>query len=247
MDFAEDVQAIDDATEPYGEVSGIQTNGEPQTEHSEQREKTAEAQRPQTEMVMPIGGEPVAMATDLIAILLDDTSDEARGNYVMYRKRLDQIAPYLDAPVGDTMMRLVAYERALRKLPTPTEVKDYVNNHPDNAETKASTKKAICGFIDGLRRDQEKTLDVTAIALLDEVNLRLEKIAFKKAFSKVRDDRDIQGGRMIMRKHWATSTSLDAGFKSDPWQLRATRFTNRSSATSPGPTTAEVRDGFSEH
>ncbi len=169
---------------------------------------------------MPIGGEPVSIATDLIAILLDDNSEEARGSYIMYRKRLDQIAPHLDAPVGDALLKLVSYERALRKLPTSTELKDYVNNHPDNAATKASAKQAICGFIDGLRRDKDKTLDVTAIALLDEVNLRLEKIAFKKAFAKVRDNRDIQGGRMILRKHWAASTSLDSGFKSDPWQLR---------------------------
>jgi hypothetical protein len=25
---------------------------------------------------------------------------------------------------------------------------------------------------------------------------------------------------MVLRKHWASSTSLDSGFKSDPWQLR---------------------------
>jgi hypothetical protein len=228
LDFAEDVQSIDDAEED-AQPTSVSTHpgvaaAQIETESSESRAtqpvKEPEAEKTSPETAQPIGGEPVAMATDLIAILLDDTSDEARGNYIMYRQRLDQIAPYLDAPVGDTMMRLVAYERALRKLPTPTELKDYVNRHPDSAETKAETKKALCEFIDGLRRDPAKTLDVTAIALLDEVNLRLEKIAFKKAFAKVRDDRDIQAGRTILRKHWATSTSLDTGFKSDPWQLR---------------------------
>jgi hypothetical protein len=153
--------------------------------------------------------------------LLDNGSEEARGSYIMYRKRLDQIAPYLDAPVGDTLSGLVSYERSLRKLPTPVELKDYVNNHPDCSELKAATKIAICEFIDGLHRDPAKTLDVTAIAMLDEVNVRLEKKAIQKAFYKVRDERDIQGGRMILRKHWATSTSLDSGFKSDPWQLRS--------------------------
>jgi hypothetical protein len=160
------------------------------------------------------------MATDLIAILLDDTSDDARGNFIMYRKRLDQVAPYLDAPVGDAMMRLVWYERALKKLPTKTELKDYVHRHPDCADTKAERKEEICGFIDGLERNPAKTLDVTAIAMLDEINFRLEKIALKKAWGKLKNERDIPGERMILRKHWATSTSLDTGFRSDPWQLR---------------------------
>lgn len=214
----EDAQPTPVSTHPG--VAAAQIETESSADRATQTVKEPEAEKTSPETAQPIGGEPVAMATDLIAILLDDTSDEARGNYIMYRQRLDQIAPYLDAPVGDTMMRLVAYERALRKLPTPTELKDYVNRHPDSAETKVETKKAMCEFIDGLRRDPAKTLDVTAIALLDEVNLRLEKIAFKKAFGKVRDDRDIQAGRTILRKHWATSTSLDTGFKSDRWQLR---------------------------
>jgi hypothetical protein len=229
LDFAEDVQALEDAAQEETEtpaaaadpeVAGAQPGDKPSKGHSDEPERTPGVPRPESEAAQPIGGEPVAMATDLIAIVLDDASDDARGNYIMYRKRLVQIAPYLDAPVGDTMMRLVWYERALKKLPTKTELKDYVNNHPDCAVTKAETKNAICEFLDGLRRDPAKTLDVTAIAMLDEINLRLEKKAIKKAFAKVRDDRDIQSGRMILRKHWATSTSLDTGFKSDPWQLR---------------------------
>ena len=189
LDFAEDVQSIDDAEED-AQPTSVSTHpgvaaAQIETESSESRAtqpvKEPEAEKTSPETAQPIGGEPVAMATDLIAILLDDTSDEARGNYIMYRQRLDQIAPYLDAPVGDTMMRLVAYERALRKLPTPTELKDYVNRHPDSAETKAETTKALCEFIDGLRRDPAKTLDVTPIALLDEVNLRLEKIVIQES------------------------------------------------------------------
>jgi hypothetical protein len=229
LDFAENVQSLDDAevdAQPTSVSAHPSVAADPiGTGHREdpltQPMKEPEADTTPPETAQPIGGEPIAMAIDLIAILLDDTSDEARGNYIMYRKRLDQIAPYLDAPVGDTMMRLVAYERALRKLPTPTELKDYVNNHPDSAETNAETKKAICDFIDALRRDPAKTLDVTAIAMLDEINLRLEKKAIQKAFAKVKVDRDIQAGRTILRKHWATSTSLDTGFKSDPWQLRS--------------------------
>jgi hypothetical protein len=197
-----------------------QAQDEGETGRTEQRKRGGEDQKALTEMVTPIGEEPVSIATDLIAILLEDNSEEARGSFVMYRKRLDQIAIHLGAPVGDALAKLVSYERALRKLPTPTELKDYVNNHPDNAATKLSIKEAICELIDSLRRDKAKTLDVTAIALLDEINLRLEEIAFRKAFAKIRDDRDIQGGRIILRKHWASSTSLDTGFKSDPWQLR---------------------------
>jgi hypothetical protein len=229
LDFSENVQALDETTSedanapfPTEERHGrmAQPQDEPGTGQSVDKEQNTEGQQPQTELITPIGGEPVAIATDLIAILLDDNSEEARGSYIMYRKRLDQIAPHLDAPVGDALLSLVSYERVLRKLPTATELKDYVSNHPDNATRKPSSKNAICEFIDGLRRDKGKTLDVTAIALLDEVNLRLEKIAFKRAFAKVRDNRDIHGGRMILRKHWAVSTSLDSGFKSDPWQLR---------------------------
>ena len=224
LDFSENVQALEDTSpedtkEPP--LTAVQDSAnQPERETGRTEEQGREDQQPQTEMVRSVDGEPISIATDLIAILLDDNSEEARGSFTMYRKRLDQIAVYLDAPVGDALAKLISYERALRKLPTPTELKDYVNNHPDNAATRLSTKEAICEFINSLRRDKAKTLDVTAIALLDEVNLRLEKIAFRKAFAKVRDDRDIQGGRMILRRHWASSTSLDSGFKSDPWQLR---------------------------
>ena len=228
LDFAEDVQALEDAVAQTAgtpdsaadlQVSEARPEGEPPIRSSEQPERTPEDPRSERG-AQPIGGEPVAMAADLIAILLDDTSDDARGNFIMYRKRLDQVAPYLDAPVGDTMMRLVWYERALKKLPTKTELKDYVHRHPDCAETRAGRKEEICGFIDGLQRNPAKTLDVTAIAMLDEINFRLEKIALKKAWGKLKNERDIPGERIILRKHWATSTSLDSGFRSDPWQLR---------------------------
>lgn len=227
LDFAEDVQALEDAVAQTAgtpdsaadlQVGEAQPEGEPPIRSSEP-ERTPEDPRSEPG-AQPIGGEPVAMAADLIAILLDDTSDDARGNFIMYRKRLDQVSPYLDVPVGDTMMRLVWYERALKKLPTKTELKDYVHSHPDCTDTKAEKKEEICGFIDGLERNPAKTLDVTAIAMLDEINFRLEKIALKKAWSKLKGERDIPGERMILRRHWATSTSLDTGFRSDPWQLR---------------------------
>jgi hypothetical protein len=163
-----------------------------------------------------VGKPAIELATYLLGVIFRDP-EKVYSSYVMYRKRLENIASHLKAPVGETLGLLWWFEQDRHTLPTRMELKDYINNGP--RWHKRKDKQDNCNFIDSLVDDPTRTFDTTIEALIEEVDWRNEKKAWLKAYDLLTsEERDIQGARTLLRKYWATTIGLDSDFQPGTWQ-----------------------------
>jgi hypothetical protein len=163
-----------------------------------------------------VGPEPNELAVSLLDILLRDP-EKVYADFSMYRKRLEKIAPWLKPPIGEALACLLLYDIDIRRLPNKAELKDYILHHPTCKKHK--DKETTCQFLDELKDNPAKFLDTTAQALIEEVDWRLEKKAWLKAYNEIlNEERDIQGARTSLRKFWATSTTQDSHYQPGSFQ-----------------------------
>lgn len=177
-------------------------------------EKKAEPPKAKPERF--VGKEPNELAVWLLGVIFRDP-EKAYPDYVMYKNRLEKIAKHFKVPIAEAFACTVLFEIDIRRLPTRSELKDYILNHP-TCKAHKYNKQEVCDFIDSLKDDKSKTFDVTVQALIEEVNWRLEKKALLKAYDALEKERDIIGFRTALRKHWASSMTQDSNFQPGSWQ-----------------------------
>lgn len=161
-----------------------------------------------------VGKEPNELAERIMNIVFRDPT-KVYTDFVLFKQRFVKLAKFFNPTVSESFEVLLRYEEEIRHLPSLVELKDYVNNHPSCREAK---KAQICKHLDSLRDNLNHTFDVTAMALLEEVDWRLEKKAVLRAHDALEKTRDIQAARTILRKHFASSTAIDSDFRPGSWQ-----------------------------
>jgi hypothetical protein len=161
-----------------------------------------------------VGKEPNDLAERIMSIIFRDPQG-IYTDFALFKQRFTKLAGFFNPTVSETFEVLLRYEEEIRHLPTKVELKDYVNNHPSCREAK---KQQIIKHLDSLVENSAWTFDVTAMALIEEIEWRLEKKAVLKAHDALEKTRDIQAARTILRKHFASSMAIDSDFRPGSWQ-----------------------------
>lgn len=127
----------------------------------------------------------------------------------------------LKMPIGEAMRLLIKFTEAHKRLPDKVTFKHFLDVSTDPDVVKNNFKEEVKKWVDGLPDQPASTFDMTAIALMDKLDLRSEVGAWRTTFNHfLLREHDIVGARTMLKKHFNTSTTQDTNFEQGAWQDR---------------------------
>jgi hypothetical protein len=177
------------------------------------------------------------LATHMLSVIFHHPTEVWQDGFVFFVKRLKNKLGFdkawkkpeegeaqqqtLKMPIGEALRLLVRFTEKQKRLPDKETFKHYldVSTDPDVAENQY--KSEIKKWVEGLEEKSASTFDITAEALIDNLDLRAEINAWRTSFEHfLLKKHDIAGGRTMLRKHFNISTTQDSNFEQGTWQER---------------------------
>jgi hypothetical protein len=177
------------------------------------------------------------LATHMLSVIFHHPTEVWQDGFIHFVKRIknklgfdkkwkkpeDGEAPQqtLKMPIGETLRLLIKFTETYKRLPDKVAFKHFldVSTNPDIAENQFKDEVKV--WVDGLTDQPANTFDITAIALMDKLDLRGEINAVRETFNYfLLRKHDIQGARLMLKKHFNISTSQDTAFEQGAWQDR---------------------------
>ena len=180
--------------------------------------------------------ELVRLADLLLACVLHHPEETWQDGLMLYVKRIKERMGLLRPPTagkllpgeiagvtiqlpqGETLLALLRYVDAHRKLPDKAALKHFIEIN--DAMAGNHHKREMAAHIDALPDMAPSTVDETCAQFVKTLDLSHERRSWAAAFALVKENNDIQGARTALRRYWNTSSAQDSNFKQGTWQER---------------------------
>jgi hypothetical protein len=184
---------------------------------------------------------------DLLAIMLHHPEDTYIDGFIHYKKRIkDKLGMNnppskrkpprgevsevtISVPFGPTLMTLIKYVDAHKKLPDKEALKNFILINDDLKKDKVLSqfKDEMVKYIDSLTEQPASKFDETATQLLKVLDVRFEIRALRAAIPILKEDWNIQEFRSALRRNQNKSTAQDSNFSQGAWQEKTEEIYDR--------------------
>lgn len=177
------------------------------------------------------------LATHMLSVIFHHPTEVWQDGFIHFTKRIKIKLGYDKAwkepeegepsqqtlwmPVGEVLRILIRFTETHKRLPDKITFKHFLDVSTDPMIAKNEYKSEMKKWVDNLKDQPASTFDMTAIALMDKLDLRAEVDAWRTSFNYfLLNEHDIIGARTMIRRHFNISTTQGTNFEQGSWQER---------------------------